>query len=208
MTQKVTTDIIANDAVTAALIAADAVDTSEIKNNAVTTAKIANGNVTPVKLSQPLTFLTSQASTTGTTVDFLGIPTWARKITLVMHAVSSDSTGHLLVQIGSGSTPETTGYNNAISFAITSAGAVNTTASTAGFPIRSAAATQAFTGALTIYGTGNNYWTAMGNFASSVGTVATSTCTGTIDTFTNVGILRVTLSTGNFDGGVMTVLYE
>lgn len=55
------------------------------------------------------------ATTSGTSIDFTNIPTWAKRITIICDAVSTNGTGNFLIQIGNG-TPEITGYvsNSAI----------------------------------------------------------------------------------------------
>jgi hypothetical protein len=85
------------------------VATAGIADDAVTTVKILNANVTPAKLSQPLTLETSKASTSGTSVDFTGIPSWAKRITVMFDGVSTNASSRVLVQIGSGSVT-TSGY--------------------------------------------------------------------------------------------------
>jgi hypothetical protein len=56
----------------------------------VTTGKVADAAITPAKLSQPYTLATAQASTSGTSIDFTGIPSWAKRIT-VMFARSAQA---------------------------------------------------------------------------------------------------------------------
>jgi hypothetical protein len=54
-----------------------------------------------------LTLATAQAAS-GTSVDFTGIPSWVKRITVMLNGVSTNG-GSILVQIGSGSIA-TTGY--------------------------------------------------------------------------------------------------
>jgi len=78
----------------------------------------------------PLVLGSAQASTSGTSIDFTGIPSWARRVTVMFNGVSTNGTSLLLIQIGSGSIV-TTGYLSAGS-SIGAASAATTT-STAGF---------------------------------------------------------------------------
>ena len=54
---------------------------------------------------------TSVASTSGTAIDFTGLPSWIKRITIQFQGVSLSSTANILVQLGTGSTTFTTsGY--------------------------------------------------------------------------------------------------
>jgi hypothetical protein len=99
----VTTAKIADDAITTGKIADDAITTGKIADANVTTAKILDANVTPAKLSQPLTSATAQTTTSGTTIDFTGIPSWVKRVTIMFNGVSLSGNDNYLVQIGSGS---------------------------------------------------------------------------------------------------------
>jgi hypothetical protein len=103
------------DAVTANAIAADAVTTAKILDANVTTAKILDANVTPAKLSQPLTLETAKATTSGTSVEFTGIPSWVKRITVILNGVSTNGSNNVELQIGSGSY-STSGYDTFCSY--------------------------------------------------------------------------------------------
>lgn len=83
--------------------------TVDASGNVTTT--LANGIVTPAKLSQPLTQGTAQ-NPTSTSVDFSGIPSWAKKITFVYAGLStSGANGNFpQIQLGTSSGIQTTGY--------------------------------------------------------------------------------------------------
>jgi hypothetical protein len=66
----------------------------------VATAGIANAAVTPAKLSQPLTLATAQASTSGTSIDFTGIPSWAKRITVMLQGVSTNGSSGVTLRVG------------------------------------------------------------------------------------------------------------
>jgi hypothetical protein len=75
-----------------------------------------------------------------TSIDFTGIPSWAKRITVMFNGVSTSGTSNILIQIGSGSFT-TSGY---VSLAQQSGSGVT---STAGFIV-----TQAITAANNLYG--------------------------------------------------------
>lgn len=58
---------------------------------------------------QGLTLGTARAAT-GTSVDFTGIPSWAKRITVMLNGVSTNGTSRIQVQVGSSSAIETTNY--------------------------------------------------------------------------------------------------
>lgn len=57
-----------------------------------------------------LTLGTEVASTSGTSIDFTGIPSWAKKIVIELVGVSTNGTADLIVQLGDAGGIETTGY--------------------------------------------------------------------------------------------------
>lgn len=215
----VSTSQIENDAVTADKIATGAVGNTELASNAVTQAKIADNavgtaeiidaNVTPTKLSQPFTSGTFVATTSRTTVDFTGIPSWAKRITVILDAVSLTGTANILVQLGSGSITST-GY---ASYTATSPGGVTPIgyASTAGFIAPMANVSMVAYGTITLHHVGANAWVASINFGSFNGTNACGNSGGGL---LNLGAVldrvRITTSNGTdtFDAGGINIFYE
>lgn len=168
----------------------------------VTTASSAA--VTPAMLTQPLTRMTAQASTSGTAIDFTGIPSWVRRITVMFDSVSTNGTSNLLIQIGSGSIVAT-GYNSTASSANLAASATNGLLAT--FQV-SAATGQSGLAILT--NISGNLWVfnavlafsnaTSGNHAGGV----SPTLLGALDRvrITTVG------GTDTFDAGSINILYE
>jgi hypothetical protein len=111
----ITTAKIADSNVTTAKIADSNVTTAKIADSNVTTAKIADSNVTPAKLSQPLTLETAKATTSGSIVEFTGIPSWVKRITMIFDGVGTNGINNLDLQIGSGSYA-TSGYDTLCSY--------------------------------------------------------------------------------------------
>lgn len=153
---------------------------------------------------------TSVASTSGTSIDFTGIPSWAKRITVLFSGVSTNGTSPPQVQIGSGSVV-TTGYVGA-SIAILNA--ANGIASfTSGFYIEQSSGS--ITSATVRHGILNlvlqtgNTWVACGNFVHT----GTNTGGATAGYLTLSGTLdRVRITTVNgtdtFDAGTINILYE
>ena len=78
-----------------------------------------------------LTSRTAIATTSGTSHDFTGIPSWAKRITLMLVGASITSSGRMLVQLGSGSFT-TSGYSESVSVASAQTSTVFSVSSTAG----------------------------------------------------------------------------
>jgi hypothetical protein len=114
---------------------AGGITSNELASNSVVTAKIAdlnvtvgkleasldlsgktvilpNSSVTPANLTQKITFDTAKNSTSGTSVDFTGIPSWAKRITVVLQGVSTNGTSGLMIQVGTSSGLVTSGYSS------------------------------------------------------------------------------------------------
>lgn len=152
---------------------------------------------------------TAVASTSGTSIDFTGIPSWVKRITVMYSSVSLNSTGAHLIQLGTSGGVQTTGYD-AVTI-VGSAGSTNTVnASVAGFPMFVNAATYALNGAIVFTLLSGSTWVAQGVFANGttvplVTSVAgTKTLSGTLDR------VRLTTTTGTdtFDAGSVNILYE
>lgn len=210
MPQQVTNDVIAANAVTATSVATNAIATAKIQDNAVTTAKILDANVTPAKLSQPFTLATVQTTTSGTTKDFT-IPTWAKHIRVLLNGVSLSSTAQPRIQIGSSSTPATSGYNGAGSVSVTTTSAAATLSGGFDVYLNAAGATgDIYYGAMEIsqIDATNNIWVASGVFSCSAG--RTHVTAGTIALAGALNILRLTSTNGTdtFDLGSVNVQYD
>jgi hypothetical protein len=178
---------------------ATGIDASKLTTGTLPIARIADAAVTPAKLSQPLTLATAQATTSGTSIDFTGIPSWVKRITVMFSGVSTNGTANYLIQIGDSGGVETTGY----------AGSSGGTIFTNGFGNPSANALNAWHGALTISTLGSNTWVASGVFGNNA--AATSNACGGAKTLSDT-LDRIRLTTVNgtdtFDGGSVNIMYE
>ena len=159
-------------------------------------------------INSAITAATAQASTSGTSIDFTGIPSWGRRITVMLSQVSTNGTSIPQIQIGSGSV-DTTGYLSGSSFVTTAAG-VNATTATSGFIIFSNFAGASLQGGIILSLLGSNTWVAQGvvfqatSTANVVQTAGTKTLSGTLD---RVRITTVN-GTDTFDAGTINILYE
>jgi len=148
---------------------------------------------------------TVQNSTSGTSIDFTGIPLWVKRITVMFSSVSLSSSAHLLVQLGSGSVT-TSGYT-AVSSRQGGTDSTTNVTSTSGFPIASQGSSASFNGALIINTLTNNVWVASGSIQS--GSTYTSTTGGTVTLSGTLDRVRIAnTSTDTFDAGTINIMYE
>jgi len=178
----------------------------------VTTATIANNNVTPGKLSQPMTLGTVQNATgSNTFFDFTGIPSWVKRITLMLNEVSTATGGvsaSFLLQIGDSGGVENTGYL-AVSTAmpINTAGANQGRTATDGFVWFYDTAAHTPSGVWTLVKISGNTWIASHicylEATNLVFGVGSKTLSDTLDR-----VRLTTVNSATFDGGSVNILYE
>jgi len=148
---------------------------------------------------------TAVASTSGTSITFTSIPSWVKRITVMLSGVSGSGTSPRLIQIGTG-VVTTSGY---VSSSTGGAASVSTTSSTAGFILEnSAVAADTSNITCVITNVTGNTW-----LSSSIGSTSIPafrvgsgaiTLGGTLDT------LRIFTANGTdtFDAGTINILYE
>jgi hypothetical protein len=156
---------------------------------------------------------TAVASTSGTSIDFTGIPSWVKRITVMFNGVSANGGDPVQVQIGDSGGVETSGYSGAVLTVISNSAYLAEVLPGAGFRFETAtgsitaAATRS--GHLILTNVSGLIWVASGNLGNSGNTVfssvaGTKTLSGTLD--------RVRITTVNgadtFDAGSINILYE
>jgi len=105
---------------------------------------------------------TAVASTSGTSIDFTGIPSTAKRITVMFSGVSTNGTSNLIIQLGTGSTTyTTTGYLGAASY-IASASAASTQMSTGFMVNNNMTAADIFNGSIALTLLTGNTWSETG----------------------------------------------
>jgi len=154
------------------------------------------------------TLATAVASTSGTSIDFTGLPAWVKRITVMFNGVSTNGTSPIVVQIGAGSVT-TTGY---ISYNTRFSGASLLNASATSYfyltsNINTAADTQQ--GSMIISLLGANQWVEQSNVAST-GYAANQISSGGVTLSGTLDRVRITTVNGTdtFDAGSINILYE
>jgi hypothetical protein len=151
---------------------------------------------------------TAVASTSGTSIDFTGIPSWVKRITVMFNGVSTNGTSNVLVQIGSGSLT-ISGYVGRGGYFI-SGGASYVVSQTTGFGIDSfSLATETRTGQIVINLIGSNTYVATAQVCS-MGSAIFGFGNGAIGLSGLLDRVRITTVNGTdtFDAGSINILYE
>lgn len=159
----------------------------------------------------PLTSGTAVASTSGTSIDFTGIPSTAKRITVMFSGVSTNGTSIPLIQLGDSGGVETSGYLGSGS-SVFAGSACTAVLQTTGFGIGGGtAATVIFHGSIqiTLLDATANTWCANGVLARS-DTAATFNCSGAKSLSATLDRVRITTVNGTdtFDAGTINILYE
>jgi len=150
---------------------------------------------------------TAVASTSGTSIDFTSLPTWVKRITVILNGVSTSGSSNWILQLGSGSITSTGYLGSGARFTNVTAVAITSYTSGIGINIDNAAAVLG--GAFTITLLGSNKWSITGLFSRP----ASDSIFNSIGTIDLAGVLdRVRLTTVNgtdtFDAGSINILYE
>jgi hypothetical protein len=145
---------------------------------------------------------TAVASTSGTSIDFTSIPTWVKRVTILLSGVSTNGSSAVQIQIGSGSVT-TSGYNSL--FYLGSGVSVVTS----GFSINGfTSASDARTGAIIISPLSSNTYICTGLVSQETSLVGS--LTGKVTLGGVLDRIRITTVNGTdtFDAGSINILYE
>jgi hypothetical protein len=156
---------------------------------------------------------TAVASTSGTSIDFTGIPSWVKRITVMFSGVSTNANNYLQIQLGTSAGIDATvsSYLGAESTPVGATAVQNSY----GFIIKSnMAAANSCHGVVTLQlvNSATNTWAQSGIIALSnttqVGSSAGSkVLSGSLDRLRIIGSITGT-PTDTFDAGTINILYE
>ena len=162
--------------------------------------------------SYPLMKLETSQGASGTTIPFTGIPSWAKRITVMLNGVSTDSTSPMQIQLGDTGGYETSGYTGANHILAGGVAGVN---STSGFLLTVSTSYQVASGLysgsyiFTLLDSNTNTWTMFGSISreDEAWSFITSGSKSLTSTLTRIRLTTVG-NTNTFDGGSINVLYE
>lgn len=167
-----------------------------------------SGNVTANGIStelRPLVLTSAQASTSGTALDFTGIPAWAKRITVIFDGVSLSGTDNILVQLIVNGTPLASSYNSISGLA----GASFVATATTGFVVYSPNTAGVLTGAMRFYDYSGTLWVSEHSGGLIGGSNTGVAGGGSVNATGVVTGVRITRSgTNTFDAGTIAVMYE
>lgn len=172
-------------------------------SNFVATMPAGTGTVSVNGVSSNIVSGTAQNSTSGTSIDFTGIPSWVKRVTVMFSGVSTNGSSNILVQIGSGSIT-TSGYASEASQGTDAT-------STAGFlQTSSIISSQVRTGVTTINLVGSNIYVAAGVMADTSANSSAARTAGSVTLSGTLDRVRITTVNGTdtFDAGSINILYE
>jgi len=179
-------------------------------NETITGTLAVTGAITGSGLSTtlyPLVSGTAVASTSGTSIDFTGIPSWVKRITVVLSEVSTTGSGSLLFQLGDSGGIENTGYASNGSYTGPTAGG---TSSTAGYILFYDLSNRNPSGQLVFTNISGNTWVCFGVASPAVIAGYTYQTGGTKTLSATLDRIRITTTNGTdtFDAGSINILYE
>ena len=149
---------------------------------------------------------TAVASTSGTSIDFTGIPSWVKRLTVILSGNSRSGTSHTLIQLGAGSVTST-GYIST-SCGVNSTGTVGGASSTAGFIGFDDGAANISSGHFIFTLVSGNTWVS----SHTTKNTTTQTAFGGGDVTLSGTLDRIRITTVNgtdtFDAGSINILYE
>lgn len=208
--------ITSTDVQDGSLTGADIQDASitgtDIQNGSVTGADIQDASLNRADMGESTINLgTLQNTTSQTFRDFTGIPSWARRVVLLFNGVSTTGASDLLIQLGVGSTPTTSGYLNGQSIFSWGSGILSSTSS-AGIPIYNNAAAYVWSGRVVIerLDASSNNWIVTATLNNTQTSPAAVVSSGVAVLSGALGMVRLTtaLGTPTFDAGSLNIAWE
>jgi hypothetical protein len=161
--------------------------------------------------TQKIVLGTSVASTSGTSITFTGLPSWVKRITIMLNGVSTSGTSLTQFQLGTSGGFVTSGYSSNFGFISSASAAAGTAAITTGLTCFGFVVnTDTISGSFVINNLSGNVWTYSG-IACRTGNVGAAFVTAIPLTLSGA-LTQIRLTTVNgtdtFDAGSVNILYE
>jgi hypothetical protein len=189
-------------------------DTGQVLDSGLSQVSYGLISATNISTPSPITLSAAVATTSGTEKIITGIPAWARRVNFNVIGVSVSGTSPIILQLGTSSGSESTGYSGTVAIAVNALSST-VTALAGGFgfsPTGTGGASQTFHGRLTLdlADAATNTWSCAGSLGRSDAATVFHLVAGTKPL---VGLLdRVRLTTfggaDTFDAGSISVSWE
>jgi hypothetical protein len=152
--------------------------------------------------------LETAKTATGTSVDFTGIPSWVKRVTVMFNGVSTNGSSGIQLQVGTSSGFETSNYTGGAGWT-----GASWTSSSSGFLIADAASNNSSysrVGAFYFTTMGSNLWAVTGIHWAAVSGLVNFTMSGTKSLSGTLDRIRITTVNGTdtFDTGTINIMYE
>lgn len=154
-----------------------------------------------------ITAATSQATTSGTFIDFTSIPSWVKRITVMLNGVSTNGTSNIQLQLIT-SVAVTSGYNSIVT--ATSGASSSTNGTTAGFLIvKVNAASDINSGSAIVTNVTGDTWVYQSCVSANAANSSSIGGGGVALGATLTGVRITTVGgTDLFDAGLANIIYE
>lgn len=151
---------------------------------------------------------TAVATTSGTAVDFTGIPSWAKRITVMLNAVSTNGTSSPTLRVGTSSGIVSAGYTSDTTSTTGSSVSGSNTTSGVNLVASGHLASYSYSGIITLVLIDTNVWVITG--ISNIYQVATCNYSSKVILSATLDRLRITTINGTdtFDTGSINIMYE
>lgn len=166
---------------------------------------------TPV---QRMLSLGTKATTSGTAIDFspadgTGIPSWAKRITVILDLVSTNGADQVCISLGTSAGIDKTNYQGSSSYINSTPSAVAFATGSGGVSIPLTSASSTRSGRYTFENTSGNVWVYSGSVSEyTAGYVSTTTGRKALSSpLTQIAITTVG-GTDAFDAGSVSVIVE
>lgn len=157
---------------------------------------------------------TAVASTSGTSIDFTSIPSWVKRITVMLNGVSTSGSSVVGIRLGTSGGVVATGYNGSAADLVNT-GTVVAAADTsmlllgAGSASQTAASVRYGIATISLLDSATNTWVHSGSLGFS-NSAMTTNFGGRIALASALTTVRITAINGTdtFDAGTINILYE
>jgi len=188
---------------------ADTSGTIELQSNGTTKLTVSSSGVNIGQMNGgAITSGTAVASTSGTSIDFTSIPSWVKRVTVMLSGVSTNGSANLRFQIGTGGSPTTSGYAGSNQWQSGSSGFAASNSAGIEFNINASSST-IFVGSIVCVNLTGNTWVITGQL-SYENSAASQWSSGKVELGGVLNMVRVTTVNGTdtFDAGTINILYE